>query len=947
MKFSKMIETSLVRNYLDLLEFSKKDGFIPSKMFYQRVRDLSSLSVMVIIIYKWCNFKSVLSRLLLELKIKNIKGPKGAHYLAWIILQYITTISKEKPANFTLVIEILKWLYENEDENVCTTSQTDTQNHALSDKFDYSSSECVYKFSPLIIFAMVYKQHKKINLINNPYYSADLDDENTLRQSSVNSEIKQETGTGNRSQSNSFNEKDSQETFIYKILGNTANLPTYLKPYANEILSLYPKLEEYYNDINQKENKFKIASIANIYKKSLDEYGDKTSWPPMVIASKLIDPEDKYKPIMKLGPNKVSYVKSQYEKPLDEDFLDSLDINVRMWMINTFNSKMEDWYNSESLKAQQASQPNIKTEATENNDMSDIVKTEESNTCNPSKQTSQASASSSLNLEISNTNPSFAFLDTYAKICRYPELIALGPSKVIHHLRQMIEIKFWPGVNAILELITYQLQHIHTNLALKVLLTSIKLHSKSSESNEMPWTLYNTLENTILYIIVNFSLASWDMYNEITKYIEMIHEKILYHTADINEFLIKSNTMPNIRFKQGSNHSGPNTSKQLESTNPDIDISTMTDKHKVIISLGFVSKSERINRLLVMAIASMCKLNGVGTDSSFSNYMIEIVEAIDYITPLEFVGKTLNCLPIKMKNYFMKSHEIRLKKQLGTLLGTQMQNIPTGHLNLQQLKDKYQEARAANLKENVEKHVARLTTILAQQAQAQNLNPSEPTSNANNAKCSGLSVSDWTACQEFLLCVVWDMFCKQILRAIEGTNLPKAFQSMPAKNLADLVEPFSCYIIYTLSDTVGPDSVTSKILFIQELMWKHRIVDFDRLILSLILFPLENTSNNQYSDVSCSIIQLLILKDNQEFYNRCLFALNKNSNVEYHSVFNDNSKWERTGQRQLPCYYNNICLRFLPIFDVLFGKLISELGFWGGRKYSFFLMYIIIFDNDA
>lgn len=120
-------------------------------------------------------------------------------------------------------------------------------------------------------------------------------------------------------------------------------------------------------------------------------------------------------------------------------------------------------------------------------------------------------------------NPSFAFLETYARICTCPELFKLGIGKWVKTLEAMIQNQFWIGVNTLLELLTYRLQHIPPTQVLLVFCACNSLHS--DDSKNIPWTLYDTLESTILYILTNYTLDDWEFYQEIIKFTPLYHSQ--------------------------------------------------------------------------------------------------------------------------------------------------------------------------------------------------------------------------------------------------------------------------------------------------------------------------------------------------------------------------------------------------------------------------------------
>ena len=163
--------------------------------------------------------------------------------------------------------------------------------------------------------------------------------------------------------------------------------------------------------------------------------------------------------------------RSTINTPIEVSFLDSITVHVKMWVITRFNSHFTTWADH---------------------------RIDENNTADT--------------VNGKRLNPSYALLETYARCCRCPELQNLGPLKLVDFLVSFIHKKFWAGVNTCLELFTYRLPYISASCSLKVLIICVRLHD--DKEKKIPWTLYVTIENTIISLLLNFSLDNWDLHKE-------------------------------------------------------------------------------------------------------------------------------------------------------------------------------------------------------------------------------------------------------------------------------------------------------------------------------------------------------------------------------------------------------------------------------------------------
>ncbi|EDO29542.1 predicted protein, partial [Nematostella vectensis] len=107
---------------------------------------------------------------------------------------------------------------------------------------------------------------------------------------------------------------------------------------------------------------------------------------------------------------------------------------------------------------------------------------------------------------------------------------------------------------------------------------------------------------------------------------------------------------------------------------------------------------------------------------------------------------------------------------------------------------------------------------------------------------------------------------------------------------------------------------------LNDLIWKYNVVTLDRLVLCLVTFDrlvlclaLRSHEGNE-AQVCFFIIQLLLLKP-QEFRNRV-------------NAFVREGLLEVAGNavlpvQYLPIYFGNVCLRFLPVFDIVIHRFLE------------------------
>ena len=460
------------------------------------------------------------------------------------------------------------------------------------------------------------------------------------------------------------------------------------------------------------------------------------------------------------------------------------------------------------------------------------------------------------NPEFKTTNPSYALIETTCRIAECQELRNSVASDFLRKnlLSVFIEHEFWQGVYSVLQIVSYRLHYIEPTTTIDFIITLINLHSASGKV-QYPWELYSLLENTIITLISNASLHLWDFQRELSDFIRHAQqsEKPRIH----------------LRFDIPV----PETEEQLS--------------NDVIFWLksGLISTCEKINRITVLSLVSMSKVNGSVTDSSLGNIIFDIIEAVQVMTPLAFTGATLNSFPPKVKQFYIPLAEREAQK------------------NIESIKT--------------------LTKMISNDRRQ--INSDMQTHHYIN----------WDRTDDRLFCVLWDFACQSksfSLKQFQG--LPGALHNMPMKRLAKMIDVFAGYVVHILVETMGPQEVQSKIEALQDLIYgdgsSASIIPIERMIISLLLQPISDSKN---SAVCCSVIQLILMnstKHNKNFSKISNFWSRKHSNyrnhTEFHNFFQQDCMLNNPKSPPLPNYYDNICFRFTPIIDILFMRIFSEKG---------------------
>ncbi|XP_043213331.1 mediator of RNA polymerase II transcription subunit 23-like isoform X1 [Amphibalanus amphitrite] len=192
--------------------------------------------------------------------------------------------------------------------------------------------------------------------------------------------------------------------------------------------------------------------------------------------------------------------------------------------------------------------------------------------------------------------------------------------------------------------------------------------------------------------------------------------------------------------------------------------------------------------------------------------------------------------------------------------------------------------------------------------------------------------------QPFFVCLLWQM----LLETNRITSIAyKVLERGGPKALTVHIRTFCDYLIHVLSTSTDGAFFKKCVDGVHKLVWTYNIVPIDRLILCLVLRP------NEANELRlCSIlIQRLMLTPPSEFIERVRKFVAENDpryweqdnwhekHLAFHSAFPerfapDDVLAEQQGKsaqtyQSLPVYFSNVCLRFLPVFDLMIQRFLE------------------------
>ena len=287
--------------------------------------------------------------------------------------------------------------------------------------------------------------------------------------------------------------------------------------------------------------------------------------------------------------------------------------------------------------------------------------------------------------------------------------------------------------------------------------------------------------------------------------------------------------------------------------------------------------SEELNRVVILTLARAVHIGGL--EQNGSGWLKEVVTSIMHSTPHAWSSHTLANFP--------------------TVLTEMISECPAPKENVAQLKRSVDEEWKSWGTMNNE------NDIIAHFSQASNT---------------------------LFLCLLW----KMILETEDISPIAyKVLEKIGAKQLTAHLRAFCDFLVHEFSKSGGGGHVHKCIDAMNSMIWKYNIITLDRLVLCM---SLRHHEGNE-AQVCFYIIQLLLLKP-ADFRNRVNeFCRNMSpehhlledwhqKHLEIHSKFPEKFAPDVITEKNpsfqtLPMYFGNVCLRFIPVFDIVVHRFLE------------------------
>ncbi|XP_066249832.1 mediator of RNA polymerase II transcription subunit 23 [Euwallacea similis] len=304
----------------------------------------------------------------------------------------------------------------------------------------------------------------------------------------------------------------------------------------------------------------------------------------------------------------------------------------------------------------------------------------------------------------------------------------------------------------------------------------------------------------------------------------------------------------------------------LGSSDVQPELSRFLADQKTIIS----TESEELNRILVLTLARAT----VATRSD-GGWCVDVLNTIAQHTPHTWSQHTLQCLPTPMQEFY----------------------------NQQPLKSQEYKQQLKKAVEEENRKWASMTN--------------------ENDMMAHFGVP---GAPPLFLCLIW----KMLLDKNHITPIAyKILERIGARALSAHLRRFCDYLVSEFTTSGGGQHVNRCVDTINDMIWKHNILTIDRLVLCLTLRTLEGSE----AQVCSFIIQLVLLKAT-EFRNRVTDFVRENTkdhwnqtnwhekHMEFLRKYPEKFAMEEQPSGYQP-YFGNVCLRFIPVFDVVVHRFIE------------------------
>lgn len=285
--------------------------------------------------------------------------------------------------------------------------------------------------------------------------------------------------------------------------------------------------------------------------------------------------------------------------------------------------------------------------------------------------------------------------------------------------------------------------------------------------------------------------------------------------------------------------------------------------------------SEELNKVLVLVLARSTQLTS--NEHYISSLLEEILTDIIKVTPLVWSSSTMNFFPSYIKEFFIK-------------------NASTKETDRAQLRP------AVDEEYRKWKAICNDSSVVGQFSQ-----PNAP---------------------PLFICILWKMLVE------DGRMSPvvyKILDNIKIRAISAHLRTFVDYLVYEFANS-GAKDMYKYADALNDLIWKFHIISLDRLLLCMCLRCFEDSK----ARVCFFIMQLLLIrapdfknivqkfckmqspeywKAKSNCYQANLEFLRLYPEKYYHNLLAEN-KIPSTGQT-LPSFFSNVCLRFIPVLDIL------------------------------
>ena len=293
------------------------------------------------------------------------------------------------------------------------------------------------------------------------------------------------------------------------------------------------------------------------------------------------------------------------------------------------------------------------------------------------------------------------------------------------------------------------------------------------------------------------------------------------------------------------------------------------------------NESEELNKVLVLTLARAIHVTGSETLSAAGNWCKELLTSIMANTPLTWSSFTLSCFPPVIAEFFKQNN------------GSSKEN-------------------KESLKRTVEEEYKKWKAM-----------------NNDNDKINHFSQSS-----TLFLCLLW----KMVLDSENRSNAIPAvaytiLERIRARGLSLHLRSFADYLVNELAVSFGQSHLKKHVDALNDLIWKCNVITLDRLLLCLSLRAFEGNNSKV-----CLLICMLLL-EREEFKKRVEYFVAENSpehwkqsdwhakHVAFQEKYPEKLFFENlegvSSHQYLPVYFSNICLRFIPVIDVIIHRFIE------------------------